>query len=224
MIHIELLISCCFQCVKGNKFESDSQLSARPLRQNRAVSNVSKVINLKAIHNCFPLRLMYALAVSNVSKVINLKAIHNKASIILLLRLAVSNVSKVINLKAIHNSRCVTRFDIWAVSNVSKVINLKAIHNQVACARPRSSGCFQCVKGNKFESDSQQFLGACPPPIAVSNVSKVINLKAIHNCSSLPVLLRLAVSNVSKVINLKAIHNFGFSMIEIWLLFPMCQR
>lgn len=26
IIHIGLRISCCFQCVKGNKFESDSQL------------------------------------------------------------------------------------------------------------------------------------------------------------------------------------------------------
>ena len=41
----------------------------------------------------------------------------------------------------------------------------------------------------------------------VSNVSKVINLKAIHNQMMLTLFLMLVVSNVSKVINLKAILN-----------------
>ena len=43
--------------------------------------------------------------------------------------------------------------------------------------------------------------------VVVSNVSKVINLKAIHNKSSEGVEDFCVVSNVSKVINLKAIHN-----------------
>ena len=42
---------CCFQCVKGNKFESDSQHTQLPGYAFTVVSNVSKVINLKAIHN-----------------------------------------------------------------------------------------------------------------------------------------------------------------------------
>ena len=42
---------CCFQCVKGNKFESDSQHAKTGRYVCYAVSNVSKVINLKAIHN-----------------------------------------------------------------------------------------------------------------------------------------------------------------------------
>ena len=41
------------------------------------VSNVSKVINLKAIHNNTPFGIAKKYVVSNVSKVINLKAIHN---------------------------------------------------------------------------------------------------------------------------------------------------
>ena len=43
--------SRCFQCVKGNKFESDSQLPPFTRTKEKVVSNVSKVINLKAIHN-----------------------------------------------------------------------------------------------------------------------------------------------------------------------------
>ena len=93
----------CFQCVKGNKFESDSQHASN--------SNIDDT--------------------------------------------AVSNVSKVINLKAIHNAQCKQRFDIAAVSNVSKVINLKAIHNTYRKVPVKNCRCFQCVKGNKFESDSQ---------------------------------------------------------------------
>ena len=77
MIHIELLISCCFQCVKGNKFESDSQQEDSRSFNDTAVSNVSKVINLKAIHNKLDALEIGYSAVSNVSKVINLKAIHN---------------------------------------------------------------------------------------------------------------------------------------------------
>ena len=41
--------------------------------------------------------------------------------------------------------------------------------------------CFQCVKGNKFESDSQRTKEESYIQFTVSNVSKVINLKAIHN-------------------------------------------
>ena len=67
------------------------------------VSNVSKVINLKAIHNWHTIQYGSLLVVSNVSKVINLKAIHNELSLTILIGIVVSNVSKVINLKAIHN-------------------------------------------------------------------------------------------------------------------------
>ena len=93
----------------------------------------------------------------------------------------VSNVSKVINLKAIHNSCIYFLSAITVVSNVSKVINLKAIHNEVYLDQPCILSCFQCVKGNKFESDSQLFLLMKYRKSVVSNVSKVINLKAIHN-------------------------------------------
>ena len=68
-------------------------------------------------------------------------------------------------------------------------------------------GCFQCVKGNKFESDSQPLLLFLILCIVVSNVSKVINLKAIHNKDEADYSCMSVVSNVSKVINLKAIHN-----------------
>ena len=64
-----------------------------------------------------------------MSKVINLKAIHNILNIRFPFRVVVSNVSKVINLKAIHNDKLDEGVEVLVVSNVSKVINLKAIHN-----------------------------------------------------------------------------------------------
>ena len=70
-----------------------------------------------------------------------------------------------------------------------------------------ATGCFQCVKGNKFESDSQRVRRHNGRKFVVSNVSKVINLKAIHNETEVQPVQFLVVSNVSKVINLKAIHN-----------------
>ena len=90
-----------------------------------------------------------------MSKVINLKAIHNSQLNLLSTSNAVSNVSKVINLKAIHNKYLLKISAYEAVSNVSKVINLKAIHNKFFFSCIICPGCFQCVKGNKFESDSQ---------------------------------------------------------------------
>ena len=63
-----------------------------------------------------------------------------------------------------------------------------------------------------------------PIALVVSNVSKVINLKAIHNKNRDTEEKGCVVSNVSKVINLKAIHNavdVGGGLIT---LFPMCQR
>ena len=52
---------------------------------------------------------------------------------------------------------------------------------QVVDAEHGKPCCFQCVKGNKFESDSQHNQGYNTFSLVVSNVSKVINLKAIHN-------------------------------------------
>ena len=66
-----------------------------------------------------------------MSKVINLKAIHNQSYIGVDSEAVVSNVSKVINLKAIHNFGRPFKFFAVVVSNVSKVINLKAIHNEI---------------------------------------------------------------------------------------------
>ena len=120
------------------------------------VSNVSKVINLKAIHNTLLEEMLQEIVVSNVSKVINLKAIHNIYLSALLQADVVSNVSKVINLKAIHNIAPFHKKKLKVVSNVSKVINLKAIHNKAGDSVYTEDCCFQCVKGNKFESDSQQ--------------------------------------------------------------------
>ena len=64
------------------------------------------------------------------------------------------------------------------------------------------SGCFQCVKGNKFESDSQLPFDDFPCDFVVSNVSKVINLKAIHNTILIDSNSFMVVSNVSKIANL----------------------
>ena len=65
-------IDSCFQCVKGNKFESDSQPSHWSNRRFKVVSNVSKVINLKAIHNLLIIQKNHLQVVSNVSKIGNL--------------------------------------------------------------------------------------------------------------------------------------------------------
>ena len=70
-------ISCCFQCGKVNKFESDSQQLAGVFLKSQAVSSVAKLINLKAIHNNQSFSYVISLAVSSVAKLINLKAIHN---------------------------------------------------------------------------------------------------------------------------------------------------
>ena len=67
------------------------------------VSAVSKVRNLKAIHNSFFMRAFCASVVSAVSKVRNLKAIHNIQESSRQADPVVSAVSKVRNLKAIHN-------------------------------------------------------------------------------------------------------------------------
>ena len=145
----------CFQCVKGNKFESDSQ----------------QLMGIRIPElGCFQC----------------------------------VKGNKFESDSQLHDTQVVNDS---AVSNVSKVINLKAIHNYLQVHHGRRRSCFQCVKGNKFESDSQQSLIENNSPLAVSNVSKVINLKAIHNMFNTPFGIGKAVSNVSKVINLKAIHN-----------------
>ena len=69
------------------------------------------------------------LVVSAVSKVRNLKAIHNRRDKTILFSEVVSAVSKVRNLKAIHNTQGAASAEARVVSAVSKVRNLKAIHN-----------------------------------------------------------------------------------------------
>ena len=68
---------CCFCRIKGKKSESNSQPYNSCFINNYVVSAVSKVRNLKAIHNSWQDRNMMKLVVSAVSKVRNLKAIHN---------------------------------------------------------------------------------------------------------------------------------------------------
>ena len=72
---------CCFCRIKGKKSESNSQLSIFDGSATQVVSAVSKVRNLKAIHNPSPCRQPTTLVVSAVSKVRNLKAIHNQPSL-----------------------------------------------------------------------------------------------------------------------------------------------
>ena len=67
--------------------------------------------------------------------------------------------------------------------------------------------CFCRIKGKKSESNSQPLLAPASGRLVVSAVSKVRNLKAIHNDKESPACPVHVVSAVSKVRNLKAIHN-----------------
>ena len=93
----------CFCRIKGKKSESNSQPSDRLGDVLHVVSAVSKVRNLKAIHNMWSSRESDPVVVSAVSKVRNLKAIHNRTATYFPSISVVSAVSKVRNLKAIHN-------------------------------------------------------------------------------------------------------------------------
>ena len=64
---------------------------------------MSKIKNLKAIHNLALLFTDFLQAGFSVSKIKNLKAIHNHIVFVCLKLLAGFSVSKIKNLKAIHN-------------------------------------------------------------------------------------------------------------------------
>ena len=64
---------------------------------------MSKIKNLKAIHNRQLQGDNNALTGFSVSKIKNLKAIHNLSVVFLLVRCTGFSVSKIKNLKAIHN-------------------------------------------------------------------------------------------------------------------------
>ena len=67
----------CYQSVKDRKFESNSQLQIYGNILGNAVISLSKIENLKAIHNKFSSLKMGKYAVISLSKIENLKAIHN---------------------------------------------------------------------------------------------------------------------------------------------------
>ena len=77
------------------------------------------------------------------------------------------------------------------------------------CLLTTPLGCFCRIKGKKSESNSQREQYDLCKTHVVSAVSKVRNLKAIHNTLDVLLDILVVVSAVSKVRNLKAIHNFG---------------
>ena len=66
-----------FQRVKDKEFESNSQLRVFNAINRLAGFSVSKIKNLKAIHNFGEMMLNSSRAGFSVSKIKNLKAIHN---------------------------------------------------------------------------------------------------------------------------------------------------
>ena len=119
----------CYQSVKDKKFESNSQHPDHQLSCCCAVISLSKIKNLKAIHNYLPLSSSFPPAVISLSKIKNLKAIHNLIFTPLAISIAVISLSKIKNLKAIHNVRSHFLRDFRC--------------------------CYQSVKDKKFESNSQ---------------------------------------------------------------------
>ena len=67
------------------------------------VDALSKIENLKAIHNGTPRTGKSLFVVDALSKIENLKAIHNVFSASAFCKLVVDALSKIENLKAIHN-------------------------------------------------------------------------------------------------------------------------
>ena len=145
----------CFQCVKGNKFESDSQLHETKYVNDSRCFQCVKGNKFESDSQLPPFTRTKEKVVSNVSKVINLKAIHNQIRIFLTVFLSCFQCVKGNKFES----------DSQLIFNTNK---------RLFC-------CFQCVKGNKFESDSQHTQLPGYAFTVVSNVSKVINLKAIHN-------------------------------------------
>ena len=74
--------NCCFCRIKGKKSESNSQPHVIWILVFAVVSAVSKVRNLKAIHNLLGTIGFRLGVVSAVSKVRNLKAIHNHTTVV----------------------------------------------------------------------------------------------------------------------------------------------
>ena len=68
---------CWFQRVKDKEFESNSQHPQQTELKSTAGFSVSKIKNLKAIHNAAARHVGAVLAGFSVSKIKNLKAIHN---------------------------------------------------------------------------------------------------------------------------------------------------
>ena len=93
----------CYQSVKDRKFESNSQLPADKSFSLCTVISLSKIENLKAIHNFRKLKESPQGTVISLSKIENLKAIHNPRKSRKAHRGTVISLSKIENLKAIHN-------------------------------------------------------------------------------------------------------------------------
>ena len=91
------------------------------------------------------------------------------------------SVSKIKNLKAIHNKPRARVLSSEAGFSVSKIKNLKAIHNHFRCRFLCLEGWFQRVKDKEFESNSQRLILLTKFLRAGFSVSKIKNLKAIHN-------------------------------------------
>ena len=83
---------------------------------------------------------------------------------------------------------------------------------------------FQRVKDKEFESNSQRTEVVTARMSAGFSVSKIKNLKAIHNIDIVDDEIKIAGFSVSKIKNLKAIHNPNVETSPTITLVSACQR
>ena len=76
-----------------------------------------------------------------------------------------------------------------------------------SCVPQEHESCYCTIEDRKSESNSQQFLGEEHRQKVVIALSKIENLKAIHNRVTIYFVCGFVVIALSKIENLKAIHN-----------------
>ena len=149
---------CCCQYVKDKNFESNSQLSSRPLPYAIGCCQYVKDKNFESNSQQRMGVRCKAAVVANTSKIKISKAIHNRYSAPQPCGCVVANTSKIKISKAIHNEMPYAYNLRYVVANTSKIKISKAIHNQAMILLYRLLSCCQYVKDKNFESNSQQML------------------------------------------------------------------
>ena len=74
------ILDCCEANVKDTDFESNSQHLLQRSRWHKVVKPMSKILILKAIHNCQIISVAWSWVVKPMSKILILKAIHNRCN------------------------------------------------------------------------------------------------------------------------------------------------